>query len=91
MRLIDADALMNELKKAIEESHNERMAFIDYNFETLICDADTIDPVRHGKWIGKPLAGYATVRCSSCSDVYLENSGRWNYCPNCGAKMDKED
>lgn len=44
---------------------------------------------RHGKWIGAPLAGYATVRCSECGDVFFENTGRWHYCPNCGAKMEE--
>lgn len=51
-----------------------------------------VEPVKHGKWIGKPIAGYSTVRCSICRTAYLENAGQWNYCPNCGAKMDlKED
>ena len=46
--------------------------------------------VRHGKWIGKPIAGYSTVKCSECGDVFLENDGRWNYCPKCGCKMDED-
>ena len=46
------------------------------------------EPVKHGYWRGKPIAGYSTVGCSNCGDVFLENSGRWNYCPTCGAKMD---
>lgn len=45
--------------------------------------------IRHGHWKGKPIAGYSTVRCSECGDVFMENSGKWNYCPNCGAKMDE--
>ena len=45
---------------------------------------------KKGKWKGKPIAGYATVRCSVCNDVFLENAGRWNFCPNCGAKMEEE-
>lgn len=49
-----------------------------------------VEPVKHGKWIGKPIGGYSTVRCSVCGDVFLENNGKWNYCPNCGAKMDEE-
>lgn len=49
--------------------------------------ADVVD-VRHGEWIGKPIAGMCTVRCSACGMAFSENSGRWLYCPNCGAKMD---
>ena len=44
-----------------------------------------------GHWIGKPIAGYCRVRCSVCGDVFLENDGRWNYCPNCGARMKGEE
>ena len=47
------------------------------------------DEVRHGRWEGKPIAGYSTVRCSECGEAFMENSGKWNYCPNCGAKMDE--
>lgn len=42
---------------------------------------------KHGVWLGKPLGGYSTVQCSVCRSAFLENSGRWNYCPNCGADM----
>lgn len=49
------------------------------------------EPVRHGHWIGKPIAGYSTVRCSVCRSVFSENNGKWNYCPVCGAKMDLDE
>ena len=41
----------------------------------------------HGEWKGKPIAGNCTVRCSVCGSAFLDNDGRWNYCPNCGADM----
>lgn len=48
--------------------------------------------VKHGEWIGKPIAGRANIKCSVCGCVFLCQSGLWKYCPNCGAKMDgKED
>ena len=43
----------------------------------------------HGNWIGKPIAGYGIVRCSNCRSIFMENSGKWSYCPNCGAKMEE--
>ena len=88
MRLIDADAL---LSKYI--SGNILTAQTDYaqgarDIIEDILDAPTIEPEqKKGKWIGKPIAGYATVRCSVCKDVFRENTGRWNFCPNCGAEM----
>lgn len=44
-----------------------------------------------GRWIGRPLAGYCTVRCSVCGDAFCDNDGRWNFCPNCGAKMEAKE
>ena len=45
---------------------------------------------KNGYWIGRPIAGYTTVRCSVCTEMFFENKGRWNFCPNCGAKMEGE-
>lgn len=48
-----------------------------------------IPEVRHGKWIptGKNL-WYTKYRCSECDNyVFL----LYNYCPHCGAKMNKKD
>lgn len=52
--------------------------------------ADVIEVV-HGEWKGKPIAGYCTVRCSVCGSAFLDNDGRWKYCPNCGARMAVEN
>lgn len=84
MRLIDADAL---LQRAVPHGWSTPLWVSDIMIE----DAPTIDaePVRHGHWIGKPIAGYGTVRCSACGNVFSENNGKWNYCPDCGAKMDE--
>ena len=45
----------------------------------------------HGKW---EKVDDTKCRCSSCKKVFLiaayPNGGDKNYCPNCGAKMDKE-
>ena len=47
------------------------------------------ESVKHGYWKGKPLAGYSTVKCSACGSAFMENNGKWKYCPDCGAKMDE--
>ena len=49
------------------------------------------DTVRHGKWIG--YAGTIGNECSVCGkwlDV-LQGTVEMNYCPNCGARMDKDE
>lgn len=47
----------------------------------------TIDPVKHGKWIWEHHIG--VYICSECYEQ-IAQPGWYNYCPNCGAKMDKE-
>lgn len=58
-------------------------------------------PVVHGRWIGYPeCLGYdgayhdEHIVCSKCHSVWniIDNdTERFDYCPACGAKMDKED
>ena len=55
-------------------------------------NAPTVDAVEvvHGRWEHAEYHGF--LRCSECKDVYIDDTwiadGKWNYCPNCGAKMD---
>lgn len=59
--------------------------------------ANDVAPVRHGRW--KPYheadIGYDEygVRCSNCKFEVEDHEVNFimKYCPNCGAKMDKED
>ncbi len=39
--------------------------------------------VKHGRWKGAGLGDYL---CSECWEVY-SGGNKFNYCPNCGAKM----
>lgn len=59
-----------------------------------------IDPVKHGKWLhGREIARemiddtitaiiYEDWKCSDCGCTVEDGKPVWNYCPNCGAKMD---
>lgn len=83
MRLIDADALIDELGISDE----------DIIFEGMLVDAPTIDvaPVRHGHWVESfKVNAPPTLRsrwiCSWCGNV--QTYGATDYCPNCGARMD---
>ena len=54
--------------------------------------AADVAPVRHGRWI----EDHDYLKCTECSamvkwDFTFFDIGDWNYCPNCGAKMDKEE
>lgn len=51
--------------------------------------AADVAPVVHGKWVSNGIPDSVLVKCSECGIVY--GSIGFNYCPNCGAKMDLED
>ena len=56
-----------------------------------ILDASAADvaPVVHGKWIEQDKYTFGVMYdCSICKNRILDNGHSWNYCPNCGAKMD---
>ena len=63
-------------------------------------DAADVAPVRHGRWMPEDECKVAFhSKCSECGcfvsnfpeDAFLDCSQAWNFCPNCGAIMDKED
>ena len=81
MRLIDADVLTD----AIENSRGKNSIYAQF-VRAWIKEAPTIDavPVRYGRW-NCDMSG---AWCSICGEY---SEGEWNYCPNCGAKMDGEN
>ena len=50
--------------------------------------ADVVE-VRHGRWENNDIPGSILSKCSECG--ILHGSSAFNYCPDCGAKMEKED
>ena len=56
-----------------------------------IPDGTIIDvaPVVHGRWIEQEKYTFGVMYdCSICDNRILDTGHSWNYCPNCGAKMD---
>lgn len=49
----------------------------------------TTEP-RIGKWIKGMLSPWSFANCSECGELCL-NPERAKYCPNCGAKMEKNN
>lgn len=100
VRLIDADALIDELIQGAEADKDKSIqATFAKSVCMILCKAierqPTIDavPVKHGKWepITKGEHGYSAgdFRCSVChqpNKCYCLTK----FCPNCGARMDEE-
>ncbi len=53
------------------------------------CAAADVEPVRHGYW-AKPLDRRmkSRLKCSECGSIAWAS---YDYCPNCGAKMDGKE
>lgn len=96
-RYIDADKLY-ELIRTNDYKLATKNGSIDYGMFTVgikqaIDEQPTADvaEVRHGKWIDyvEKISGKIQITCSQCGRflyVYLP----YNFCPNCGARMDGE-
>ena len=93
MRLIDADELIERLKPYIDTYGEESFP---YNIvqEAFIYEVEhepTVDvmPVRRGKWI-RMIFDRHLLHCDFCHKLVREPIGyRFNYCPNCGARMEE--
>ena len=88
MRLIDANNLLRH--KVQGEIGNLSGDFVP---GFCIDREPTVDAefVKHGRWITSP-SNRDFAYCSECMDMYVYTDrladDNWNYCPNCGAKMD---
>ena len=90
---IERDTLNNDLDWFAPEAFN---ALID-KINKIIRNQPTADvqEVRHGKWELIDECANEGVYCSNCHKKvyrakYANEKVKSNYCPNCGAKMDKE-
>ena len=106
-RLIDANALMAEVKRTAEITKRRREQFSLRNLIVCIKNAPTVDAVEvvHGRWEDEHGGKYANprYRCSACKERALYKFERdlldnWKEvqaltpnCPYCGAMIDLED
>ena len=98
---IEREALIANITKEIETQRERRNVFATVAFAHIkgVVEnspaADVVE-VRHGEWFSNG-GSFSTPRCSLCNwkKPYTEDYwcgdilyAHWNYCPNCGAKMD---
>ncbi len=84
MRLIDADELLKTIPT--EEIISRQAVFA----------APTVDPVRHGNWVGiREHGDFMRLKlvCGVCGTVFDTESpvelAKFLYCPQCGTRMDE--
>lgn len=87
----DAANLISRIAR-INETH--ALTYIREAADRGEIQAADVAPMRHGKWI-KPVPGDGENYCSVChaEQPWFYGYGYYepDYCPNCGARMDKEN
>lgn len=93
MAYIDRDLLLKDIDESVVFSVRSGKTSPEIRGANKIIDriknaptADVVE-VKRGEWKNKPIAGYSNIRCSVCNSVFTSQTGKWNYCPNCGAIM----
>lgn len=95
-RYIDIDKMKKWTEVDQSSCSRERCASTNYDCNECYYNnggAEDVAPVIHAKWIEKEWAEefdnrlISNYECSNCKEWLRDKS---NYCPNCGAKMDKE-
>ena len=96
---IEREALMRRIKEIhcaeCDSYHGVRCraCWVDDTLDYIDSEpAADVAPVRHGRWVEKEKYTFGIMYdCSLCEARILDNGHPWNYCPNCGAKMDGGD
>lgn len=73
-------------KQAFLEHMKGTNRYFTVKFDVESFPAADVAPVRHGYWL-PPVIGPLWVLCSECE---TQSDNAYNFCPNCGAKMDLE-
>lgn len=80
---IEREAVLSHYKKCNFAMVKAVIAYIED------IPAADVAPVRHGTWEITPT--YGVLVCSVCHDCYIDENfldgKKWNFCPECGAKM----
>ena len=89
-RYVDADMFeVVSLTDKSEEYTNGALHILDMVDKALTAD---VQEIKHGKWMGA--SDGDGIVCSVCGSDFCTlvlNVYNYNYCPNCGAKMDGEE
>ena len=78
-------------KKVCEAVDSNPRVLLPQIILDLIDDVPAADvaPVRHGRWEKNDNGIMIWWECSECHhDAWYDGDDLYNYCPNCGAKMD---
>lgn len=93
-KYIDAEGVMRACYDSFLKTGNK--AYSDIIALAEAVPAADVQEVRHGRW-KEEFDGIDTIyECSVCGEPFVTLDGTpadnlWNYCPNCGSRMDLGD
>lgn len=95
MRIIDADKLKAHYAWWEGGTFEMTMDEAKSDFDTIIDLQPTVEaePIKHGRWKPFDLTwGRSVYACTNCGEAFEvpteDGKPIYDYCPNCGAKMD---
>lgn len=91
MRTIDADAMKDTNNNVIAVIDPETKSKYWISLNDYINAQPTVNTIKHGHW---KKGVFSDIICSSCDfSMCITNSviPKMLYCPNCGARMDKDE
>lgn len=96
---IEREKIREEYEKLTRSYVRNDPYIADWRFDEMIesLPAADVAPVRHGRWIEPQRLYYGAKQyvCSLCwAEAFWDKHGiteKYPCCPNCGARMDKED
>ena len=104
MRLIDANEVIKHLEKCIADPmFDNDYRKICFAICKYIDDVPTIEaePVKHGRWVKHRIEKYdnygnytnapGLTDCSNCNFSAYGIAEIYNFCPQCGVRMDGDD
>ncbi len=88
---IEREKLIDQLLPLADASAKLHDGIMTAIFQVKNQPAADVPSVVHGHWeVFAPWGSKKTVICSECGN-YSPLAGEYAYCPNCGARMDKEE
>ncbi len=86
-RYVDIESFINQTEAEILREEDSKVAACKLVMLYVIKDIPVADvaPVKHGEWVQTDI-----FKCSECGYSFEPEgyTAYFNYCPNCGAKMD---
>lgn len=89
MKRHEAYWLLNELRSSCTKTEQEAIDIALNDIEFVDLMGDKLRTARHGRWEDNGIPESVLSKCSECGIEY--GSSSFNYCPNCGEKMEKEE